>query len=148
MIFPERLKELRQKKGLTQQEIADLLHVNRVTYTNWEKGKREPNFKNLFLLAEYLETTTDYLLGKSDINKKRNYRDGEDGINYLLETLILVFGEERTLKEYNAENLDTVKTKLRQQLQELEQEEIKEISIKPNTPIPKYGNNSETTETE
>ena len=36
MIFPKRLKELRQKKGLTQQEIADLLHVNRVTYTNWE----------------------------------------------------------------------------------------------------------------
>lgn len=147
MIFPKRLKELRQKKGLTQQEIADLLHVNRVTYTNWEKGNREPNFEKLFLLAEYLETTTDYLLGKSDNNKKRNYRDGEDGINYLLETLILVFGEERTLKEYNAENLDTVKTKLRQQLQELEQEGIKEISIKPNTPIPKYGNNSETTET-
>ena len=147
MIFPQRLKELRQKKGLTQQEIADLLHVNRVTYTNWEKGNREPNFEKLFLLAEYLETTTDYLLGKSDNNKKRNYKDGKDGINYLLETLILVFGEERTLKEYNAKNLDTVKTKLRQHLQELEQEEIKEISIKPNAPISKYGNNSETTET-
>ena len=137
MIFPERLKELRQKKGLTQQEIADLLHVNRVTYTNWEKGNREPNFEKLFLLAEYLETTTDYLLG----------RDGEDGINYLLETLIVLFGEEGALKKLNAENLDTVKTKIRQQFQELEQEGIKEISIKPNAPIPKSGNNSETTET-
>ncbi len=47
----------------------------------------------------------------------------------------------------NAENLDTVKTKIRQQFQELEQEGIKEISIKPNAPIPKHGNNSETTET-
>ena len=147
MIFPERLKELRQKKGLTQQEIADLVHVNRVTYTNWEKGNREPNFEKLFLLVEYLETTTDYLLGKSDNNTKRNYRDGEDGINYLLETLIVLFGEEGTLKKLNAENLDTVKTKIRQQFQELEQEGIKEISIKPNAPIPKYGNNSETTET-
>ncbi|HEN0471695.1 TPA: helix-turn-helix domain-containing protein [Streptococcus agalactiae] len=148
MIFPERLKQLRQKKGLTQQEIADLVHVNRVTYTNWEKGNREPNFEKLFLLAEYLETTTDYLLGKSDSNKKRNYRDGEDGINYLLETLIVLFGKEGTLKKFNAENLDTVKAKIRQQFQELEQEGIKEISINPNPPILKSGNNSETTETE
>ncbi|MEI4438933.1 helix-turn-helix domain-containing protein [Streptococcus anginosus] len=148
MIFPERLKQLRQKKGLTQQEIANLVHVNRVTYTNWEKGNREPNFEKLFLLAEYLETTTDYLLGKSDSNKKRNYRDGEDGINYLLETLIVLFGKEGTLKKFNAENLDTVKAKIRQQFQELEQEGIKEISINPNPPILKSGNNSETTETE
>ena len=33
-IFPQRLKELRLKRGLTQQEISDLVHVNRVTYTN------------------------------------------------------------------------------------------------------------------
>lgn len=37
MIFAERLKEKRLEKGITQQEIADKLHVNRVTYTNWEK---------------------------------------------------------------------------------------------------------------
>lgn len=68
MIFPERLKELRQKKGLTQQEIADLLNVNRVTYTNWEKGKREPNFETLLKLAFELNTTTSYLLGESNIS--------------------------------------------------------------------------------
>ncbi|MEY8436041.1 helix-turn-helix transcriptional regulator [Streptococcus hyointestinalis] len=65
MIFAERLKEKRLEKGITQQEIADKLHVNRVTYTNWEKGNREPNFKNLIELANLLETTTDYLLGRS-----------------------------------------------------------------------------------
>ena len=72
MIFPERLKQLRQKKGLTQQEIAELVHVNRVTYTNWEKGNREPNFKNLIKLADILNTTTDFLLGKSNINFGNN----------------------------------------------------------------------------
>lgn len=63
--FHEKLKILRKGQGLTQQEVADLVHVNRVTYTNWENGKREPNFEKLFLLAEYLETTTDYLLGRN-----------------------------------------------------------------------------------
>ncbi|WP_421038407.1 helix-turn-helix domain-containing protein [Streptococcus hyointestinalis] len=63
MIFAERLKEKRLEKGITQQEIADKLHVNRVTYTNWEKGNREPNFKTLIELANILETTTDDLLG-------------------------------------------------------------------------------------
>ena len=36
-IFGDNIKRLRKNKGLTQQEIADLVHVNRVTYTNWEK---------------------------------------------------------------------------------------------------------------
>ena len=63
-VFPQRLKELRQKKGLTQQEIADLVHVNRVTYTNWENGKREPNFEIVIKLADLLEVSVDWLFGR------------------------------------------------------------------------------------
>ena len=63
-VFPQRLKELRQKKGLTQQEIADLVHVNRVTYTNWEKGNREPNFEIVIKLADLLEVSVDWLFGR------------------------------------------------------------------------------------
>lgn len=63
-IFPQRLKELRLKKGLTQQEIADLVHVNRVTYTNWEKGKREPSFENIVKLADLLDVSLDWLFGR------------------------------------------------------------------------------------
>lgn len=62
--FSQRLKELRQKKGLTQQEIADLVHVNRVTYTNWEKGNREPNFETLLKLADLFEVSLDWLFGR------------------------------------------------------------------------------------
>lgn len=63
-IFPQRLKELRQKRGLIQQEIADLVHVNRVTYTNWEKGKREPSYENLVKLADLFEVSLDWLFGR------------------------------------------------------------------------------------
>lgn len=62
--FSQRLKELRLKRGLTQQEIADLVHVNRVTYTNWEKGKREPSFENLVKLADLFEVSLDWLFGR------------------------------------------------------------------------------------
>ena len=70
-IFPQRLKELRLEKGLTQQEIADLVHVNRVTYTNWEKGKREPSFENLFKLADLLEVSLDSLFGREQMKIKK-----------------------------------------------------------------------------
>ena len=63
-IFFKRLRELRFRYGLTQQEIADLVHVNRVTYTNWEKGKREPSFENLIKLADLFEVSLDCLLGR------------------------------------------------------------------------------------
>ena len=80
MIFPERLKQLRQKKGLTQKDIADLVHVNRVTYTNWEKGNREPNFETLLKLASILNTTTSYLLGESDIQYGYGSKEFEEYI--------------------------------------------------------------------
>lgn len=60
-IFGKRLRKARKSKRLTQQEIADLVHVNRVTYTNWEKGKREPSFENLVELADLLEVSLDWL---------------------------------------------------------------------------------------
>ena len=64
MIFSERLKELRLEKDLSQKEVADLVHVNRVTYTNWERGKREPSFENLVKLADLLEVSLDSLFGR------------------------------------------------------------------------------------
>jgi transcriptional regulator, cro/CI family len=158
MIFPERLKQLRQKKGLTQQEIADLVHVNRVTYTNWEKGKREPSFENLVKLASVLGTSTDYLLGTSD-----NYIDLED-----FETLIKKLPEEEITKLIQ-DKVTNIKIGLLiaaketglslEQLAELlpknddEKEFISLViqSLKENLSSSKkpkpYGNNSETTET-
>ena len=71
-IFSERLRELRKEKGLTQKELADKVGISRVGYGYWEKGKREPNFKKLILLAKYLYVSTDYLLGLTNIKGERN----------------------------------------------------------------------------
>lgn len=66
--FSERLKQLRNEKGLTQQEIADKMGVNRVTYTNWENGIKEPKLDMIVQLATEFNCTLDYLLGTSDVN--------------------------------------------------------------------------------
>lgn len=59
----DKLKILRKRKKLTQQQIADELSINRVTYTNWEKGNREPSFENLIKLSEVFNVSVDKLLG-------------------------------------------------------------------------------------
>lgn len=64
-----RLKELRLDKGLSQQNVADFLGVSQQAYANYESGKREPEYESLVKLSEFFDTTTDYLLGKTDIKK-------------------------------------------------------------------------------
>ncbi|MGM0219148.1 helix-turn-helix domain-containing protein [Enterococcus sp. AZ126] len=66
--FTDRLTELREKENLSKQGVADLLNVNRVTYSNWEYGKTEPNFVTLAKLAKLFNVSVDYLLGVSDVN--------------------------------------------------------------------------------
>lgn len=66
--FSNRLKERRLEKKLTQQALADKVGVNRVTYTNWENGNREPDLDKVVELATELNTTIDYLLGTTDEN--------------------------------------------------------------------------------
>lgn len=63
-MFPDRLATLRSAKGLTHQEVANLLGITRQAYSNYEGGKREPDHKTLKRLAEVFEVSTDYLLGR------------------------------------------------------------------------------------
>ncbi|HEM9532901.1 TPA: helix-turn-helix transcriptional regulator [Streptococcus agalactiae] len=64
--FPQKLREERKKRGFTQQEVADKIGINRGSYSNWENGKREPTLDNIIKLANILDVTVDYLLGRSD----------------------------------------------------------------------------------
>ena len=66
IMFAKRLKELRIDKGLTQQQLADALKVDRTTVMKWELGERETNFTMLLKIADYFDTSCDYLIGKTD----------------------------------------------------------------------------------
>ena len=71
----KRVKELRIKLKMSQQELGNAIGVTKVSICGYENGSRIPNLDNLIKLAHTLETTTDYLLGreitvKNDENKR------------------------------------------------------------------------------
>ncbi|KZL93583.1 helix-turn-helix domain-containing protein [Clostridium magnum] len=67
MLFHERLKGLREDKDLTQQEVAEALHIERNTLSGYEIGYREPNLDMLVKIADYFDTTLDYLLCRTSL---------------------------------------------------------------------------------
>lgn len=66
------LKKLRKERNISQQDVADYLHITRAAYTNIENGKRETDFNGLSKLAEYFGVTADYLLGRTDEPAQKN----------------------------------------------------------------------------
>ena len=61
--FGERLKTLRQAKGLTQKQLALQLGLSKSVVSSYENGFRYPSFDVLIKIASVFSTTTDYLLG-------------------------------------------------------------------------------------
>lgn len=65
-MFPERLKQLRKEKGLTQVTLAGTLGVSKGTVAMWETGKRMPGFNMLARLSELFDKRVDYIIGISE----------------------------------------------------------------------------------
>lgn len=67
MGFGERLRELRLKRGLTQEALAKRLGFVKSTISQWESGNRVPSEDVLRQIAEIFGVSVDYLIGYSDI---------------------------------------------------------------------------------
>ena len=63
----DRLRDLRDDKDLTQQYVADYLHINQRTYSRYENDQRMIPFQILSALADLYDTSVDYLIGRTDI---------------------------------------------------------------------------------
>lgn len=61
-LFGDRLKELRKKRNLTQEEISEICQVAKQTISNWENNITQPPFDIVKKLAQYFGVTIDYLL--------------------------------------------------------------------------------------
>ena len=71
MIFGQRLKALRERKGLTQTELAEFIgYKNYTTVTKWESGSSLPRGKELKMLSNLFNVSADYLLGLDAIGNK------------------------------------------------------------------------------
>jgi transcriptional regulator with XRE-family HTH domain len=64
-----RIKDLREDADKTQKEIAELLHIKQNTYSQYENGQRQLPLDFLIALARYYKTSTDYILGLTDVRK-------------------------------------------------------------------------------
>lgn len=100
----KRIKELRLEKNITQQTLADVLHVTQQSVFKYEHDLAVPDIDILIACANYFDTTVDYLVENSDIS--RRYEDlGENSIT----------PDERKLLEYYRQLSD----KAQQLIQEL-----------------------------
>ena len=65
-MFSKRLFEMRSENKLSREELATQLNVSTRLVCYWERGERECSFDMLLKIAEILDISTDYLLGKSE----------------------------------------------------------------------------------
>ena len=62
MELGEKLQELRKQKGLTQEELAEILYVSRTAVSKWESGRGIPNIESLKSISKYFSVSIDELL--------------------------------------------------------------------------------------
>ena len=70
-MISKNIKALRMQKGLTQKELADLLHVTSQAVSRWEKGEVEPSIDTISEMANIFEVTTDEIIGGPDKNQSQ-----------------------------------------------------------------------------
>lgn len=77
MDIGSKIKSLRLKKNLTQQELGKILGVEKSTISMYENNKSRPDDETKSKIADYFNVTTDYLLGRSD-NPKLTQEEEKD----------------------------------------------------------------------
>lgn len=65
-----RIRDLREDMDITQQTIAEYLHIKQNTYSQYENGHRQVPIDVLIKLARYFDTSIDYLVGETDIKQR------------------------------------------------------------------------------
>lgn len=81
-----RIKELRKEKGLTQAELAEMLHLQKGTISMWERGKRRPSFEMINNLSDIFDKNIGYILGFN--NDSSSVQLTEEDMNFIAEAAI------------------------------------------------------------
>lgn len=68
-MYYNRLKEIREDNSLTQRDIARVLNTTQQQYSKYELGIQILPLEKLNILANYYNTSIDYLIGRTDIRK-------------------------------------------------------------------------------
>ena len=99
MEFHEKLQELRKSRGLTQEELAEMLYVSRTAVSKWESGRGYPSIDSLKEISRFFSVTIDDLLSgeklltiaeKENRSNIRNVCDLLFGITDLFTILLVI----------------------------------------------------------
>lgn len=97
----ETIKELRKKKGLNQDQLAEMASLNRVTVAKYESGKIEPGAQALARIADALEVSVDEIMGREKPDE-----EAPQEAPRTLEARIVSFGMDQLPKEERQKILD------------------------------------------
>ncbi|HEM4055589.1 TPA: DUF3955 domain-containing protein [Streptococcus suis] len=95
MNFGQQIKDLRKKKGLTQEQFALKLNVTRQAVSNWENDKNLPDLELLILMSSVFSISLDHLiLGGTDMNNmtEKLVKDGREGRRTQMHLTITIIG--------------------------------------------------------
>lgn len=113
--FHENLKIAREKKNMTQKEVADSIGVAKSTYSLYESGNREPNVQTIKKIANTLNVSADDLLGLNDFLRKEPLMTTTEFIQFLLERFQIewkkrdrsgIYGFTQRLMAYNSNKIE------------------------------------------
>ncbi|MDQ0252886.1 transcriptional regulator with XRE-family HTH domain [Evansella vedderi] len=123
MDFKSRIKRLRHKQRLTQQDLGQKINVSKVAISCYETGKRTPDTDTLKKLAEVFHVSIDYLLGASDLPiRKAENKSEKLELSHLapkkhitaevfLEEYVLIIDEKETNQEELLEAIHYIKAR-------------------------------------
>ena len=89
MTFGERLYELRNKKNISQEELAEVLDVSRQSISKWENDKAYPEMTRLLFMSDYFDVSLDYLM--RGIKKEENVENVAE--KYKTKNMLLVWND-------------------------------------------------------
>lgn len=69
MKYNQRIRNIREDHDLTQQKIADLLHIGQRTYADYESGKTRIPIDSILILAKFYDVSVDYITGASNVER-------------------------------------------------------------------------------
>lgn len=75
----QRIKIIREENQLSQIDFAKLFNVSNTTVSQWESGKRQPDYTALIKIADYFNVSVDYLLGRT--NQRAEKTEQKQNIN-------------------------------------------------------------------
>ena len=88
MSYSERIATIRKNMKLSQEKFGELAGVSQRTVAFWESGERMPSHSTISVLADRLDISVDYLLGRTDVITRTNKKQPAVQHGELLENVI------------------------------------------------------------